>query len=73
MGVRVKEMRRDTRTAKTTVRANCLKKLPMMPFMKATGRKMTAMARVVAVTAMPISEVAKDAASRGAMPSSMWR
>ena len=63
MGVRVKETNQDTRTAKTTVMPNWKKNLPMIPFMKATGRKMTMMASVVAETARPISEVAKDAAS----------
>ena len=49
---------------------NWKKNLPMMPFMKATGMKMTAMARVVASTARPISDVAKAAASFGDLPSS---
>ncbi|OPY69049.1 MAG: hypothetical protein A4E62_01921 [Syntrophorhabdus sp. PtaU1.Bin002] len=43
----------------------------MMPFMKATGMKMTTMARVVADTARPISDVAKKEASLGVIPSSM--
>jgi len=73
MGVSVNEMSSDTSTAKTTVRANCRKKRPMIPFMKATGRKMATMAIVVAMTASPISAVAKCAASRGFIPSSMWR
>jgi hypothetical protein len=73
MGVKVKETMRDTKTEKTTVRAKDMKKRPMIPFINATGRKMTMMARVVAITARPISEVAKVAASRGAIPSSTWR
>ncbi len=73
MGVRVKETSRDTRTAKTTVKEKDMKKRPIIPFMKATGRKMTTMAKVVAMTASPISEVAKSAASRGSMPFSMCR
>ncbi len=70
MGVSVKETISETRTAKTTVRANWRKKRPMIPFMKATGRKMATMAMVVAMTARPISDVAKAAASLGFMPSS---
>ena len=65
IGVSVKETKSDTRTENTTVRPNCRKNRPMMPFMKATGRKMTTMARVVAMTASPISDVAKAAASSG--------
>ncbi len=42
-----------------------------MPFIKATGRNITIMARVVAITASPISEVATDAASLGFIPSSI--
>ncbi len=73
MGVIVKDTMRETATEKTTVRANWRKNRPMMPFMNATGRKMTMMASVVAMTARPISDVAKAAASRGGMPSSTWR
>ena len=37
MGVRVKATNSDTDTANATVRPNCTKKRPMMPFMVATG------------------------------------
>ena len=42
-----------------------------MPFINATGRNIATMAMVVAITARPISDVAKEAASRGAIPSSI--
>jgi len=47
-----------------------MKNRPIIPFMKATGRKIATIAKVVAMTARPISEVANRAASRGAIPSS---
>ena len=45
MGVKVKDTRRDTITEKTTVKAKDMKNLPMIPLIKATGRKMATMAR----------------------------
>ncbi len=73
MGVKVKETKRETATAKTTVIANWKKNLPIIPFIKATGRNITIMARVVADTARPISDVANDAASFGVIPFSICR
>ncbi len=62
MGSRVKETKRETRTANVTVIPNWKKNLPMMPFMNATGTKTAMMDIVVARTASPISEVPSRAA-----------
>ena len=59
IGVRVKEMNQETITANTTVSPNWKKNRPIFPFINATGIKITTIARVVAETARPISEVAK--------------
>jgi hypothetical protein len=73
MGVRVKATNSDTDTAKATVRPNCTKKRPIMPFMVATGTNTAKMDAVVAMTARPISAVASPAAFMGDLPISRWR
>jgi len=71
IGVRVKEINHETITAKTTVSPNWKKNRPIIPFINATGIKITTMAKVVADTARPISDVAKKDASRGLIPCSI--
>ncbi|KJU83659.1 hypothetical protein MBAV_004145 [Candidatus Magnetobacterium bavaricum] len=73
MGVSVNETIIDTKTEKTTVSANCKKNLPISPFIKATGRNIATMEKVVATTAMPISEVATWDAFTGSSPASTCR
>src|SRR5450759_299111 len=73
IGVRVKATNSETETAKATVRPNCTKNRPMMPFMVATGTKTARIDAVVAMTARPISAVASLAACMGDLPISRWR
>jgi hypothetical protein len=48
--------------ASTAVQPNCLKNRPGIPPMKAVGRNTATSAKVVAITAMPISSAASIAA-----------
>ena len=73
MGVRVKEMRSEISTAAATVRPNCLRKRPTMPPVVAIGPNTATRVKVVAVTARPISAVAREAAVRRSSPCSTWR
>ena len=59
--------------ASTAVQPNCLKNLPGMPAMNAVGRNTATSAKVVAITAMPISSAASSAACIGVLPMRRWR
>ena len=52
----------DARMAMTAVQPNCLKNFPGMPAINAVGRNTATKAKVVAMTAMPISSAASIAA-----------
>jgi hypothetical protein len=73
IGSRVKETNSEIRTAAETITPNWKKNRPMMPPMKATGRKTATMQKVVASTASPISSVPSIAAWRCVLPNPMWR
>ena len=47
--------------------------MPEMPLMKAVGRNTDTKAKVVAITAMPISSAASSAAWNGVLPMARWR
>ena len=66
-------MNRLTSTEATTVRPKGRNHSPEMPGMKATGTKTATMEKVVAATAMPISEVPFSAALTRSAPRSIWR
>lgn len=63
----------DTSTATATVRPNWKKNLPTMPLMKAIGTNTATMAKVVAITASPISSVPSRAAVAWSLPMARWR
>ena len=73
IGSSVKLTNSDTSTATATVTPNGKKNLPMMPFMKATGTNTAQIAKVVAITASPISSVPSSEAVRWLLPRWMWR
>jgi hypothetical protein len=62
MGASVSASRSEMRTATEMVTPNWKKNFPMIPFMKATGRKMATIARVAAAAATVISRAPSDAA-----------
>ena len=66
-------MNSDTSTATATVRPNWKKKRPMIPLMNAIGMNTATMAKVVAMTASPISWVPSSAAVRWSLPIARWR
>ena len=59
--------------ANTMVRPNWRKNCPVMPDIKAIGKKVTASHRVMATAAIPISIRPFSAASSGASPIFRWR
>ena len=63
----------DTSTATVTVMPNGWKNLPTMPPMKATGTNTAQIAKVVAITARPISSVPSRAAAKWSLPRCRWR
>jgi len=69
----VKLTKRETSTAKVTVTPNWKKIRPMTPPMKATGMNTATTAKVVAMTARPISSVPSLAARSCDFPISRWR
>ena len=73
MGARVSASRSEISTATEIVTPNWKKNLPMMPFMKATGRKMATMARLVAAAANVISRAPMEAALTRPFPCSRCR
>ena len=62
IGSSVKLTKSDTSTATATVMPNWKKNLPMIPDMNATGMNTATIAKVVAMTASPISSVPSRAA-----------
>jgi hypothetical protein len=62
MGVSRRATTSEARMASTAVQPNCLKNRPGIPPMKAVGRNTATSAKVVAITAMPISSAASIAA-----------
>ena len=68
MGVKVKETNMEKRVAKTIVRPNCRKNCPVMPVIKAIGKKTTTSHNVMAIAAMPISVRPSSAAMRASFP-----
>ena len=68
IGSSVKLTNRDTSTATATVKPNWKKNWPTMPFMNAIGTNTATMAKVVAMTASPISSVPSRAATRCVLP-----
>lgn len=73
MGVSVNEVNKLMPTANATVMPKLLKKRPIMPPMKATGRKITTSDKLVAITARAISFVPWRAALTASRPSSSMR
>ena len=73
IGSSVKLTKSETSTATATVMPNGKKNLPTIPFMNATGTKTAQIAKVVAITASPISSVPSCAASRWPRPRWTWR
>ena len=73
MGARVSASRSEISTATEIVTPNWKKNFPMMPFMKATGRKIATMARLVAAAAKVISRAPTEAARTLPIPCSRWR
>ena len=65
--------RYDSSTATHRVMPNWRKNLPMMPFMKTTGRKMATTASVAASAAKVISRVPSRAARTRSFPISACR
>ena len=55
MGVNVKAIKPDTKTAAATVRANSIKSWPTLPVMKSKGINTTTNVKVIAKIAKPIS------------------
>ena len=68
MGVRVNATNSETRTENATVTPNEKKNLPTIPFINATGKNTTMIAKVVAATASPISPVPSEAAFQPDLP-----
>ncbi len=65
IGVSEKLTMSETKMAKAIVRPKLLRKRPMIPPMKATGRNTAMSDSVVARTARPMSRVARAAATKG--------
>ena len=73
IGVRVRAQTSDRNTAMPTVTPNWKKNLPIVPLMKATGRKIAMIDSVAAMAAKLISFAPFKAASRRCSPCSRWR
>ena len=73
MGVSVSATKPETTTAPASASANSTKSRPVRPGVKASGRNTAASVKVMAITAKLISRMPLRAASKGRMPSSMWR
>src|SRR5262245_28766118 len=72
-GVSVMASSNEKATATDTVTPNWKKNFPMIPFMKATGRKMAMMAAVAAMAAKVISRAPSMAALSRLLPASACR
>ena len=73
MGVSKRATTSEAKIASTAVQPNCLKNRPGIPPMKAVGKNTATSAKVVAMTAMPISSAASMAAANGVLPMTRWR
>ena len=73
MGAKVTASRREKATATEMVTPNSKKNLPMMPCMKATGRKMAMTALEMTTTEKVISRAPYTAAWTNDIPPSRWR
>ena len=73
MGVSVSDTKPETRMATEMVTANSRKTRPTTPPMNSTGMKTATSDRVIEMIVKPISRAPFSAASKGFMPSSMWR
>jgi len=62
IGVNIRATTNDANTASDAVQPNCLKNLPATPAINAVGRNTAINAKVVAITARPISSAASIAA-----------
>jgi len=72
-GVRVSEINIENTTATAMESANSLKRLPTVPFIKATGTKAATRTMVVETTAMPTCREPRNAANSGGSPIFMRR
>ncbi len=73
IGVRVRAMKPETRTAPASVSANSMNRRPVRPVAKASGAKTEARVSVMAITAKAISRDPCKAACIRLMPSSICR
>ena len=73
MGVSVSDTKAETMTVMATVMANSRNRRPTMPPMSSSGMKTATSERLMEMMVKPISPAPLRAASRGSMPSSMWR
>ena len=73
IGASVSASSSEISTATEIVTPNWKKNLPMMPFMKATGRKIAMIAAVAAAAAKVISRAPTEAALTLPSPCSRWR
>ena len=73
IGASVSASSSEISTATEIVTPNWKKNLPMMPFMKATGRKIATIAAVAAAAAKVISRAPTEAALTLPSPCSRWR
>ncbi|MNL68060.1 hypothetical protein D3C87_1927240 [compost metagenome] len=71
MGVIVNDSTSDRKTAKEIVTPYCKKNFPMIPFIKATGKKIAMMATVAAKAAKVISRAPTMAERMGSTPFSL--
>ena len=73
IGSSVNETNSETSTATATVTPNWKKKRPTMPLMNAIGTNTATIAKVVAITARPISSVPPARAVTWSLPCPRWR
>jgi hypothetical protein len=72
-GLRVSETKQEITVEAAMVVANCVKKRPEIPEMKADGRNTAHSVSAMAMSAVETSSIVRCAASRGDMPSAMLR
>ena len=73
IGVAVSDTSIDTRIAEDNTTANSRNKRPTTPPINRIGMNTATSDRLIDTTVKPISRAPFSAASRGAMPCSMWR